>query len=151
MPEIQPRNKCAALILCVWKAAGLGAVPLLLWNLPTVTDEEPDRKLWRKLWKFRGAFVRRAGLSAEGEGDASASEGGEAFLNILYVRAHARTYAHTPTRAGARAPTRLGERYAVPRPVIRRITPRDTPYLFSGYLVLLWDLRFEIDGWGWFC
>ncbi len=50
----------------------------------------------------------------------------------LHALAHARVRAHIRacTRWRMRAPTRLGERYAVPRPVIRRITTRDTPYLF---------------------
>ncbi len=54
-----------------------------------------------------------------------------------HTRTHARTYArsymlaHTRIRALARARLAcVGERYAVPRGAIRRITGRDTPYLF---------------------
>ncbi len=58
----------------------------------------------------------------------------------MYVCAHICIHALTRTRIRAsirvrmcgrvRAPTRLGERYGVPRGAIRRITTRDTPYLF---------------------
>ncbi len=63
----------------------------------------------------------------------------------IHVRSRVRIHAYTRTRTRAsirvrtcgrmRAPTRLGERYAVPRGAIRRITGRDTPYLFLDPLL----------------